>query len=400
MNILRRLFILFDRFSLIEKILYSFLLVVIFKHTTQAIFNWIYQLFKDITNWISHHSQQIIVATAIIFGIFLLGAGCFLYFTRRKTARNLLDEGVDDEDIDDKYLLKGNYENQDQTIYTEGNYNENIYGDYVEIHGHQININNDFAEVAAQIQELVNQLKNQGYSQEEAEEEIAQKLEEKSLNNTKFKRTLRRWRASFSKKSNAASDKEVAQDVVQSATSYSYTSSKDFTDVVGGDFHRLNELLQSKKWEEADWETAKIIYAIAQHELPNSHHYTNYPPDYIVEEHIKVIPKKYLKNIDSLWKKHSNGRFGFSIQKRIVKSLRKEEESSYSSPFYSYDTVDKFGDLVGWRKDEDWLYYVDLYDSLKTAAPGHLPLAYMLRSDKLEKCEIDFDIFDVIYERL
>ena len=43
---------------------------------------------------------------------------------------------------------------------------------------------------------------------------------------------------------------------------------------------------------------------------------------------------------------------------------------------------------------------VDLYESLKTAAPGHLPLAYMLRSDKLEKCEVDFSVFEVIFERL
>ncbi|NJL61388.1 MAG: hypothetical protein HC903_05600, partial [Methylacidiphilales bacterium] len=57
-------------------------------------------------------------------------------------------------------------------------------------------------------------------------------------------------------------------------------------------------------------------------------------------------------------------------------------------------------DSLGWLKEGDWLYYVDLYDSLRTAAPGHLPLAYMLRSDELEKCEIDFDIFIVIFERL
>jgi hypothetical protein len=390
-QILRQLFIWINRLSLIEKVLYSFLLVVL----TNAVFSSISNIFKILTKYI-YDNYPIILAICI--GILLFAVGCFLYFTRRETAKNLLREGVDDEDLDDKYLLEGNPESQPQSIYTEGNYNENVYGDYVEIHGNQININNDFAAVAAQIQELVNQLKNQGYSKEEAEEEIAKSLEEKSSNNPKFKITLRRWRASFSNKNNAASDKEVAKDVVTTATSYSYTSSKDFTDIIGGDFHTLNELLQSKRWEEADLETKKIIYRISQNELPNSHWYKKYPPGYTVEEHIKVIPKKYLATIDRLWKKHSNGRFGFSIQKQIWEKLCKQEEIHYLD---EYNTIKKFGDLVGWRKKGDWLYYVDLYESVKTSAPGHLPLAYMLRSvDKLDKCRVNFDILGVIIERL
>jgi hypothetical protein len=390
-QILRQLFIWINRLSLIEKVLYSFLLVVL----TNAVFSSISNIFKILTKYI-YDNYPIILAICI--GILLFVVGCFLYFTRRETAKNLLHEGVDDEDLDDKYLLEGNPESQSQSIYTEGNYNENVYGDYLEIHGNQININNDFAAVAVQIQELVNQLKNQGYSKEEAEEEIAKKLEEKSSNNPKVKRTLRRWRASFSNKSNAASDKEIAKDVVKTATSYSYTSSKDFTDIVGGDFHVLNELLQSKKWEEADWATMKIIYTISQNELPNYHWYKKYPPNYIVEEHIKVIPKKYLNNIDKLWNKYSNGRFGFRVQKEIWERLYKQEEIYYS---YQCNTIKKFGDLVGWRKKGDWLYYVDLYESVKTSAPGHLPLAYMLRSeDKLDKCSVNFDILGVIIERL
>ncbi len=385
-QILRQLFLLVNRISLIEKLLYSFLLVVL----TRFFLNWVSKLFKDLINYISQNSQTIIIVITIIVGIFLFATACFLYFTIWKSTQSQVNENSnDDADVSEETTI-----NQDRSIYTEGNYNENIHGDYVEIHGNYININNDFAEVAAQIRELVTQLQNQGYSQEDAEEEIANELEEKALKNPKLKKTLRRWRKSFSKNNAAASDSKVAEDVVKTATSYSYSSSKDFTDVIGGSFHTLNELLQSKKWEEADWETAKIIYAIAQYELPDSHHYKSYPPDYIVPEHIKVIPKKYLNNIDKLWTKHSNGRFGFSVQKRIWKSLCEQAEM-----YYSFDN-DKFGDLVGWRKEEDWLYFVDLYDSLKTAAPGHLPLGYMLRSDELEKCEVDFDILEVIIERL
>ncbi|MGF1674053.1 MAG: GUN4 domain-containing protein [Rivularia sp. (in: cyanobacteria)] len=368
--------------------------VIVFKHATEALFNWIYKLFTDLKNWISSNYNNIILAIAIIFSILLFGTVCFLSFKRWINKKRQLDE-----DLDDEYLLEENLVDQERTIYIEGNLNENIHGDFIEIHGNQININNDFTEVANQLSELVEHLKNQGCSQEDAEKEIARELEEESLNKPKVKKTLRRWRKSFSKKNNAASDKEIAQEVVKTATSYSYSSSRNFTDVIGGDFHTLNELLQCKKWKEADWETAKIIYAIAQNELPAHHEYKDDPPDCIVEEHIKVIPKKYLKNIDNLWKKHSNGRFGFSVQKRILKTILKDDNYLFYPYFFS-STVSKFGDLVDWRKEGDWLYYVDLYDSLKTAAPGHLPLAYMLSSDELEKCRVNFDIFVVICERL
>ena len=404
---LRQLFRLINRLSIIEKLLYGFLLVIGVRalvdwlsHLYKNFTNWLYKLINNITDYISSNFQTIIL---VFIGICLLGIGCFLSFRQWRSKQSQLEENLDDEDLenignDDADLLQDTVINQPQTIYTEGNYNENIYGGIVEIHGDQININNDFAEVAEQIRDLVKQLKSQGYTQEEAEEEIASKLEEKALENPKLRTTLRRWRKHFSKKNTTASDKEVAQDVVKTATSYSYTSSKDFTDVIGGDFHTLNELLQYQKWEQADLETAKIIYAIGQNELSRHFECEYDSPDYIVEEHIKILPKKYLNNIDKLWKKHSNGRFGFSVQKRIWESICKQKQESIY--FSQYKAIEQFGDSVGWRKKDDWLYYVDLYDSLKTAVPGHLPLAYMLNSDKLDKCELNFDVFLVIYERL
>jgi cell division protein FtsL len=397
-QIFRQLFRWINRFSLIEKLLYSFLLLA----TIQAILDLIFQVFKDFTNWIyktlKHITDHIYLNSQtiifVVIGIFLFGIGCFLYFKQWRKRQSK----IDDDSNNEAFLLEENTVNDDQTINIEGNYNENIYGDFVEIHGNQININNDFAEVAEEIRKLVEQLKNQGYSQKDAEKEIANEFEQKGLNNPKLKITLRRWRKSFSGKNNAANDNEIAQDVVKTATSYRYTYSKDFTDVIGGNFHTLNELLQAKKWEEADWETAKIIYTVGQNNLPCNHEYKDCPPDYIVEEHIKVIPKKYLNNIDKLWNKHSNGRFGFNVQKRVLENIYKQKKEQFY--FSQYQNIKQFGDLVGWRKNDDWLYYVDLYDSLKTAAPGHLPLAYMLNSDKLEKCNVDFDIFLVIFERL
>lgn len=398
MNIIRRLFSFIYRLSFLEKVLYGFLLVILLQ-VAQFVFNSFVKALKELTIWVTSNSNTIF---AITVSILLFGTGYFLYFKSWKKHQHLQDEYLEDEELEDKYLSAENDEigNKALSIYTEGNYNENIHGDYVEIHGHQININNDFTQVADEIRDLVEYLKGQGYKQEEAEDEIVKELEEKSLKNPRIQKTIYRLRKSFNKNSNPASYQDVVREVVKIATSYSYTNSKDFTDIIGGDFHGLNELLQAKQWKKADWETAKIIYAIGHNELPESNYYKQYPPDYIVEEHIKVIPKKYLKTIDSLWIKHSNRRFGFSVQKQIYEKILKE--TKYNNSYcYSYNSqiMERFGDLVGWRKGGDWLYYVDLYDSLKTAASGHLPLAYMLSSDELEKCEIDFDIFLKMIDR-
>ncbi|WP_425335064.1 GUN4 domain-containing protein [Nostoc punctiforme] len=75
------------------------------------------------------------------------------------------------------------------------------------------------------------------------------------------------------------------------------------------------------------------------------------------------FPCTDLRTIDQLWVKYSNGRFGFSVQKRIWESVGKDYE--------------KFGDRVGWRKGmfldlKDWKSYSGLTfttDSLQ----GHLP---------------------------
>jgi len=72
-----------------------------------------------------------------------------------------------------------------------------------------------------------------------------------------------------------------------------------------------------------------------------------------------------LRTIDQLWVKYSNGRFGFSVQKRIYQSLGGTRQ-------YDEKVWEKFGDKVGWRKNNSWLYYNVLTFSEK-APEAHLP---------------------------
>jgi hypothetical protein len=77
------------------------------------------------------------------------------------------------------------------------------------------------------------------------------------------------------------------------------------------------------------------------------------------------FPCADLRTIDQLWVKYSNGRFGFSVQKRIYQSLGGTREDNL-------EIWEKFGDKVGWRKRGDWLLYEDItFD--KKAPEGHLP---------------------------
>ncbi|WP_199332162.1 GUN4 domain-containing protein [Anabaena lutea] len=79
----------------------------------------------------------------------------------------------------------------------------------------------------------------------------------------------------------------------------------------GADYQKLDTLLATGNWKEADYETARLILKIANREKEG-----------VLElEDIKKFPLAKLLTIDKLWLKYSNGHFGFSIQKQIYQSL-------------------------------------------------------------------------------
>jgi hypothetical protein len=125
---------------------------------------------------------------------------------------------------------------------------------------------------------------------------------------------------------------------------------------VGMNYSKLRDLLKAGKWKEADEETRRVMLAVAKREKQG----------WLGVEDIDNFPCVDLRTIDQLWVKYSDGRFGFSVQKRIYQGLGGTRE-------YNKDIWDKFGDKVGWRKGGRWLYYNDsTFD--KKAPEGHLPL--------------------------
>ncbi|MEG3851414.1 GUN4 domain-containing protein [Microcoleus sp. herbarium7] len=125
---------------------------------------------------------------------------------------------------------------------------------------------------------------------------------------------------------------------------------------VGMDYINLRNLLAAKKWKEADEETARVMLKVAGREEEG----------WLDTENIEKFPCEDLRTIDQLWVKYSNGHFGFSVQKRIYQSLGGTSQ-------YDEKVWEAFGDRVGWRKKNEWLYYNYLTFSEK-APEAHLPV--------------------------
>ncbi|MBR8839943.1 MAG: GUN4 domain-containing protein [Stigonema ocellatum SAG 48.90 = DSM 106950] len=127
--------------------------------------------------------------------------------------------------------------------------------------------------------------------------------------------------------------------------------------IVVADFYKykkLRDLLTQGDFREADWETIRVIQAIAGE--PNV--------ESITPEDMRQFPCDELRVIDSLWRTYSKGRFGFSVQMQIYQSVGGSLETTIAQ-----DTkfIEHFGEQVGWRVDNKWLKCDDLDYTL--AAP-------------------------------
>ncbi len=114
------------------------------------------------------------------------------------------------------------------------------------------------------------------------------------------------------------------------------------------DYRKLATLLSSGKWKEADRETGTIMLKISCRE----------DKGYLRSKDIGYFPCQELHTINQLWEKYSNGRFGFSVQRRIWKTE-------------NYDWI-KVGKRVGWRINNKWKNYTNLTFTLN-APEGAFP---------------------------
>lgn len=118
----------------------------------------------------------------------------------------------------------------------------------------------------------------------------------------------------------------------------------------------LKSFLGNREFIKADEETSRILLQITGNEL-NSH---NDPVS------ASKIPCSVYQTIDQLWKEYSKApsgesKFGFSVQRRI---------------WIIEGSNDKFGERVGWRRNNDWLTY-DALDNDTARNLGEVPAGYL-----------------------
>ncbi|MEA5514565.1 GUN4 domain-containing protein [Nodularia sp. UHCC 0506] len=124
---------------------------------------------------------------------------------------------------------------------------------------------------------------------------------------------------------------------------------------IGIDYTRLSNLLAVRNWEEADQETYQVM-----NKALNS--------NWSIPAFLN-FPCTDLHTIEQLWVKHSNGHFGFSVQKKIYESVGGQSGSA----FIPLEVYEELGDRVGWRVNSSW---IDTF-TFDTSAPiGHLPSRY------------------------
>lgn len=133
----------------------------------------------------------------------------------------------------------------------------------------------------------------------------------------------------------------------------------DLSSEKGVDYSQLRDYLKRGMWEEADRETSAVMLKAAGSEKSG----------WLRVEDIDNFPCVDLRTIDKLWVKYSEGRFGFSVQKRIYESLGGTRE-------YDEKIWDAFGDRVGWCVNRNWWGLIQFNKQAKT---GHLPVVGWVR---------------------
>ena len=125
------------------------------------------------------------------------------------------------------------------------------------------------------------------------------------------------------------------------------------------DFSALESLLSSGNWREADRETGKVMLDIMGRAQQGT----------IEPGNMSSFPCEELQEIDSLWVKYSNGKFGFSVQEEIWASL--------GSPTVvipgKISELNTFMTFVGWGFADSIFSYEDFDFDIEQAPKGHLP---------------------------
>ena len=126
-------------------------------------------------------------------------------------------------------------------------------------------------------------------------------------------------------------------------------------------YDSLQLFLLEQKFEDADRLTSKYLRKLAGKSAESR--------GYVFFSEVKNMSSIDLATIDKLWNIYSQGKFGFSVQAKLLKSVNKK-----------YDLL---WPKIGWKKDGIWTRYPSSFFWSIEAPEGHMPLVNQLRGVRL-----------------
>ena len=129
----------------------------------------------------------------------------------------------------------------------------------------------------------------------------------------------------------------------------------------GIEYAPLQRALARQEFEEADRITSEILRQLAGPAAVKR--------GYVYYSEVAVFAAVDLESLDRLWVVYSQGRFGFSVQLRLLRSLA--------------GRWDQLWPRLGWKQGGLWTRYPGSFTWSLQAPEGHLPLVNQLRGVRL-----------------
>lgn len=123
------------------------------------------------------------------------------------------------------------------------------------------------------------------------------------------------------------------------------------------DYRSLNQLLLEENFQAADTLTRQILCELAGEGAVQR--------KWVYFTEVEQFPSTDLYTLNSLWWLHSEGKFGFSVQRKLWLSVGKD--------------FNKLWPKIGWKKENNWTQYPNQFIWNLSAPVGHLPLLNQLR---------------------
>lgn len=127
------------------------------------------------------------------------------------------------------------------------------------------------------------------------------------------------------------------------------------------DYSTLQQALLEERFEEADRLTSAFLRQLAGKQAEQR--------GYVYFSEVLSIRGLDLVTIDRLWIAYSQGRFGFTVQARLLATVN--------------GRYDKLWPRIGWKKEGVWTRYPRAFDWSLKAPEGHMPLINQLRGVRL-----------------